>query len=126
MTLEVNGHCMAGSLPHGSRVRIERQAWYLTGDIVLYGRADNRLVVHRFLGYVPGHRGWRGVTRADNECRADSPVPLERLVGKVKRIDHLDVHCTTSQRLLASGQYLRVLGAMTVRFLKKLAANVGN
>ena len=57
---------MQGSVPAGSDVRLEGDRLYWPGDIVAFKRGDDEVVSHRFLGYLPGRRGWRVITRADN------------------------------------------------------------
>ena len=121
LTLDINGDCMLGSLPHGSQVQIKRRTFYWPGDIVVYGHADDRLVIHRFLGYIPGRQGWRGVTQADNVTRADAPVALGRILGKVSHIDQEPAACSLWQRLQAFVYYLLALlrfsGQLMARFI---------
>lgn len=99
LTLDVSGDCMTGSIAHGSQVQIERQTWYLPGDIVVYGRGDDHLLAHRFLGYVRGRTGWLGITQADNTRISDSPVGVERILGKVLRVNQQPTTTSAWQRL---------------------------
>ena len=99
LTLDVRGDCMTGSLANGSQVQIERQAYYLPGDIIVYGRGDDQLVVHRFLGYVRGPTGWLGITQADKMRVADSPVATGKILGKVLRVDNEPSVTSPWQRL---------------------------
>lgn len=121
LTLDVDGDCMVGSVSHGSQVQIERQSLYWPGDIIVYGRGDERLVVHRFLGYVLGRHGWCGVTQADNTARADAPVAVGRILGKVLQIDCVPADSTLWQRLRSFIYYLiavaRLAGRLLARFI---------
>lgn len=105
LTLRVSGDCMTGSIAHGSLVQIERRAFYWPGDIVVYGRGDDHLVVHRFLGYAPGRAGWNGITQADNTRYADAPMAVVRILGKVLRVDRKPATPSAWQRLRSFAYY---------------------
>ena len=117
LTLDVDGDCMTGSLSHGSQVQIERRRFYWPGDIVVYGRGDERLVAHRFLGYIPGRRGLCVVTRADGATGADAPVVVGRILGKVLRVDRLPSTPSTWQRLRSIVYYLFAVTRLLLRFV---------
>ena len=87
LTFDIKGGCMQAVLPDGSQVRVERRGWYVPGDIVTFRRGENGIATHRILGYVPGRGGWRILTRADEAQRADAPVPLACVLGRVTGID---------------------------------------
>ena len=128
LTLDVDGDCMTGCISHGSQVQIERQSFYWPGDIIVYGRGDDHLVVHRFLGYVLGRHGWCGVTQADNTTRADAPVAVGRILGKVLRVDQVPVDCSLWQRLRSFVNYLltviRLSGCLVARFFSLITTGV--
>ena len=124
LTLVVDGDCMFNTVPNGSKVRIERRTCYWPGDVVVYGRGDDRLVMHRFLGYVLSRQGWCGVTRADEAGRADAPMAVERILGKVIRIDQVPLHSGILLRLRSLLHYVVAVvawaGRVIERFLKKI------
>ena len=82
----VRGTSMAPLLADGDRVTIARARFYLPGDVVAFraGLAgEERIVVHRLLGYRL-HRGRLAcVTRGDAASLPDPPVPLGELLGRV-------------------------------------------
>jgi hypothetical protein len=109
LTIRVNGACMGANLPHGSDVTIIRKAIYWPGDIVVIGRADDQMYSHRFLGYLPGKRGWKAVTIADSEIQPDPTVRAKRILGKVLSINGGTTVMTSRQRLRSIFTYLRVV-----------------
>ncbi|HXO18849.1 MAG TPA: S24/S26 family peptidase [Thermoanaerobaculia bacterium] len=89
LTLAVRGGSMAPLLADGDRVEVVRALLYWPGDVVAFRAADERLVVHRLLGYRPfraaGERGRIAcVTRGDASFAHDPPVPLARILGRVR------------------------------------------
>ena len=86
LTVHVTGGCMQGSIPQGTQVRLAHHHLYWPGDIVAFRRGNDDVVSHRFLGYLPGRRGWRVITRADNAHRADSPALLLHVLGCVTHV----------------------------------------
>ncbi len=80
--LRVQGGCMSPRLAPGDVVTVRRARWLWPGDVVAFLASDDRLTVHRVLGYRPG-RPWRLLTQADHAVLADSAVPLDRVVGRV-------------------------------------------
>ena len=86
LTVHVTGGCMQESIPQGTQVRLARRHLYWPGDIVAFRRGSDDVVSHRFLGYLPGRRGWRVITRADNAQRADSPALLLHVLGRVTHV----------------------------------------
>lgn len=78
----VRGSCMAPRLADGERVRIAAARFCWPGDLVAFQAGDGRLRLHRVLGYRP----WQGrialITRGDRCPCHDSPVPLDRLLGR--------------------------------------------
>jgi len=109
LTLRVDGQCMGESLPDGCLVTINSKKIYWPGDVVVVARGDDRLVSHRLLGYFYGRKGWKVITRADNEKDHDAPVPVARVLGKATQVDGKDVSFSLLGRLAATGAFLRVL-----------------
>jgi len=83
LELQVSGHCMSPFLDSGGRVLILRRALYLPGDIVAFRRGDDRLLIHRALGYTLSRHGLRLMAKGDRLAREDEPVPLSSIVGRV-------------------------------------------
>jgi hypothetical protein len=83
LELQVSGHCMGPFLESGGRVRVLRRALYLPGDVVAFRRSDDRLLIHRVLGYTLSRHGLRLLAKGDRLAREDEPVPLSSIVGRV-------------------------------------------
>ena len=86
MTVQVTGVCMHGAIPAGSDVRLEKKSIYWPGDIIAFRRGGDEVVSHRFLGYFPGRKGWRVITRADCAGAADGPVSVRDVLGRVTHV----------------------------------------
>lgn len=117
LTVRVDGACMAGTLPDGSRVRVSRRRACLPGDVAVYRRGDGRLVSHRFLGYLPTGLGWVALTRADSQAAADPLVARSQLLGQVTHVDERALCIPILARLRALGGCLGVAGARALRRL---------
>jgi hypothetical protein len=83
LVLTVRGASMAPGLADGDRIEIARPRLYLPGDVVAFADPEDRLVVHRLLGFRPWRGGLAAVTRGDACPRPDPPVPRSRLLGRV-------------------------------------------
>jgi hypothetical protein len=92
---------MAEALPVGSRIRVCWRRICLPGDLVTFGRGAGGVVTHRFVGYLPGWRGWRMLTRADGSAEPDWPVMLDRVVGRVSHVDGLPYRPSLRERIRA-------------------------
>ncbi len=84
VNLKVTGASMAPLLRSGDRVRVRAHRRYWPGDIVAFRDWDGRLVIHRLLGYR-----WRAgdielIARGDASPRADVPIPLARVIGRLQ------------------------------------------
>lgn len=87
VVLRVDGGCMEPQLADRAAVRIRRVRWYLPGDpVAFYSPCRERLLMHRFLGYLWWRGGWKVMTMADRGARPDALVGAEHLLGKV--IEH--------------------------------------
>ena len=120
LTISVDGNCMFNSVPDRAKIQVERRTFCWPGDIVVYGRQDERLVMHRFLGYVPGRHGWRGVTRADEATCADAPFSTDRILGRVIKINHAPTSCSVTTRLVSLTNYFQVVYRLATRLLLRL------
>jgi len=109
LRLRVVGDCMTPNLSAGSTVEIAplRLAW--PGDIVAFAAAG-RLVVHRVVGYRPRGRRLDLLVQADVSAIPDAPVPLSRVLGRVR------ARVTLGQRVSALGRFARhVLARLRTR-----------
>jgi hypothetical protein len=102
LTVHVNGDCMNNSLPAGSDARLEGCSFYWPGEVVAFRRGANEIVSHRFLGYFPGRRGWLALTRADNSHKADNPVALDSVLGRVTHVNGVSFRPGPGYRLNAA------------------------
>ena len=122
LTLTIKGECMAGTLPDGGRVQVEKRDLYWPGDVIVYARLDDTMVSHRLLGYAHRGRGWLAITRADQSEVADRPFSTSRILGKVIRTDGKTISVSTRQRALAVSGYWQFLTGWFRRKLSKVFA----
>jgi hypothetical protein len=87
ITVRLEGDCMHPEIPRGALIRLERRKRYRSGDAVTLLRADSSMVTHRFLGSIPGRSGSLMLTRADDATSCDPPVRMDRILGRVTRVD---------------------------------------
>ena len=106
LTVVVNGDCMQATFPRNSHLLLERMRIYWPGDAVAFKRGDGKIVCHRFLGYLPTHRGWCILTRADSSARADMPVFVRHVLGRATRVDDQPFLPEIKDRLRALMLYL--------------------
>ena len=89
LEVAVHGDCMAPLLADGARVEVAPARLYWPGDVIVFRAEDGLLRAHRLLGYrrVGGLvRGrFLGVTCGDADPGRDAPVPLSRVLGRVRR-----------------------------------------
>lgn len=109
LTITVRGGCMEPWLSDGERVAVRPRRLYWPGDVVAFQDRRGRLVVHRLLGWRPARGGWRCLTQADAARQADSSVPSNRVLGRVR------VPVPWSQRLRAVGR----LALLTMALLRR-------
>lgn len=108
--LFVSGTCMSPYLRSGDRIRVTPAPFYWPGDVVAFHRDDDRLLVHRVLGYTLGRDGVRLLAKGDGLSREDEPVPLERVIGRVLDSPRHRPSLTFSrERWRSLAAYLRVL-----------------
>ena len=77
--IPVSGRSMAGSIPGGTRVRLDAPPGPRRGEVWAYRRPDGVLVVHRVRRVTPDVIGFQG----DGCVQADPPVGPDWLVGRV-------------------------------------------
>jgi hypothetical protein len=82
LAVTVRGRSMAPRLADGARVEIAPARVYWPGDVVAFRSASGSLLLHRVLGYRL-HAGRPAlVVRGDRCPGPDSPVPLDRVLGR--------------------------------------------
>ena len=127
VTLCVTGDCMNG-IAADSNVRLERKHFYWPGDIVAFRRAGDSIVSHRFLGYIPGRRGWRAITRADSADSVDAPVLTQNILGHVSQVDGQRYRPVLADRLGSVAKFWLAISRYLVKWIgnhKSVARFVG-
>lgn len=82
--VRVRGGCMEPWVADGAVVRVAAARVYWPGDVVVAGAPDGRLLAHRVLGYRLLGGRLALVTRGDGCAVHDSPVSLDRVLGRVE------------------------------------------
>ena len=82
VVLRIAGECMAPSLEDGAKHAVAPASWYWPGDMIACLSAG-RIVAHRVIGYRPMKGRLLVLTQADRADAPDSPVPLERVLGRL-------------------------------------------
>ncbi|MFO1536569.1 MAG: nucleotidyltransferase family protein [Actinomycetota bacterium] len=77
--IPVSGRSMAGSIPGGTRVRLDAPPGPRRGEVWAFRRPDGVLVVHRVRRVAPDAIGFQG----DGCVQPDPPVGPDWLVGRV-------------------------------------------
>jgi signal peptidase I len=85
VAVTVRGGSMAPLLADGDQVEIAPARIYWPGDVLAF-RSGDGLIIHRLLGYRRYNKRLAAVTRGDAAPRPDSPVALDRLLGRVVRV----------------------------------------
>ena len=113
----VRGASMAPVLRDGDQVVLESRSWYWPGDVVAFQRDDGWYVVHRVVGYRRLRGAWVVVTRGDAARTHDSPVRLDRVIGRVTGGSGGDraARVRVGQRLLAWARFARLVAAFLAR-----------
>jgi len=83
LRIRVRGSSMAPTLADGSTVELMPRSFYLPGDVVAFRSPNQSLRVHRLLGYHRDNTGWKLVIKGDNATWIDTPVPVDRVLGRV-------------------------------------------
>jgi len=108
--LVVSGPCMTPYLEDGDRVQVSHRRVYKPGDIVAFRRQeDERLLVHRVLGYTLSLDGLKLLAKGDRISREDEPVDLHAVVGRVVSRGGRLIEHSTPERWRSLLGYLRVL-----------------
>ena len=84
LVLRVAGGCMHPDLADQTAVRLKQPRLFIPGDVVAFHCSkQNRLLVHRFLGYVWRRGTWQLMTMADRGARPDPLVDVSSVFGRV-------------------------------------------
>lgn len=87
--LRMSGSSMSPAIEDGDVITIEPIADepVRQGDIVLYQSRYDTAVIHRVIRIERNQSERTVTTRGDSASQSDSPVPLHRVIGRVKLIE---------------------------------------
>jgi hypothetical protein len=121
LKLRAHGGCMEPAIRDGEELTLSAVRLPWPGDVVAALDDLGRVKVHRLVGYRPCWRGRRPslalVTRADNARALDTPVPLDRLIGRVQPVGRRRP-ATLGDRLEAIAAFLHVAARSLSRRLR--------
>lgn len=107
LVLRVAGDCMQPDFADKTPVRLERPEFFFPGDVVAFHCSkQNRLLVHRFLGYVWRRGTWHLMTMADRGARPDPLVDVSSVFGRVIAQGGRPYRIPPAKRLEALQQYV--------------------
>jgi len=124
LTVHINGDCMNANLPAGCDARLEACSFYWPGEIVVFRRGGDEIVSHRLLGYLPGRRGLKALTRADSASHADNPVTLDYVLGRVTHIDGVSFQPGFLHRLNAAVDWFPATARFAIGALRHQVTRV--
>ena len=110
VVVRIAGGCMAPRLEDGTTVAVAPARWYWPGDMLACFSAE-RIVAHRVIGYRPRKGQLLVLTQADKADAPDSPLPLERVLGR------LSAPVSFGDRVSAVGRWAHHLGARAIAHL---------
>lgn len=106
IALRVSGGCMEPDLADGAVIRMEGSRLFVPGDVVAFHCPhQNRLLMHRFLGYVRTRGRWKLMTMADRGARPDPLVDRAHALGRVAGQSGRPYHVGPGKRLEAVRRY---------------------
>ncbi|MEK6325886.1 MAG: signal peptidase I [Acidobacteriota bacterium] len=115
--LRMSGSSMSPAIEDGDIITLEpvSEEPVKQGDIVLYQSRMDTAVIHRIIRLERSSSERCIVTRGDAASHNDSPVPLHRILGRVKRVERAGERIkmvipkrSVSQTLLAWLQWLKL------------------
>ncbi len=114
VVLRVSGVCMEPDLRSQALVRVERCRRFWPGDVVAFHcPQQNRLLMHRCLGYVRSRGVWKLMTMADRGPKPDVLVDLPRVLGRIRSYAGAPYRASPLKRLESMRRY----ALWTVRLL---------
>lgn len=100
LALRVVGDCMAPDFVNQASVRLERPKFFVPGDVVAFHCPhQDRLLMHRFLGYVRRRGAWKLMTMADRGTRPDPLIDMSNVFGRVSAQSAGAYRITPARRL---------------------------
>jgi hypothetical protein len=118
--LRVTGGCMEPDLLHGAAVRVEGSRFFIPGDVVAFHCPhQNRLLMHRFLGYVRSRGAWKLMIMSDRGAQPDPLVDLSRVLGRVAAESGRAYRVAPGRRLSAVRRYVLWCARYAVRRLRR-------
>jgi hypothetical protein len=98
---------MEPELSDQASVKVVAVKLFLAGDVVAFHCPhQQRLLMHRYLGYVWGRGGWGLVTMADSGARPDVPMVRRQVLGQVVESCGMTYRARPRHRLEAVRRYL--------------------
>jgi phage repressor protein C with HTH and peptisase S24 domain len=79
LRVTIAGGCMTPGIADGTTLEVAPARVYWPGDVIVFRRADGRLVAHRVIGFRPGK--WL-FTQADASTAPDSVVNPADILGR--------------------------------------------
>lgn len=104
LRLRIRGNSMLPTLRSGDFVELKAKCCYLPGDIVAFRHEDNRLLVHRIVGYRPYRSGFYFVAQGDAASHNDIPQRMSCIIGRVS-----NVPVTLMDRVRAGVDFARIV-----------------
>jgi hypothetical protein len=102
VVLQVAGECMQPAIGHQALVRLEKPVFYLPGDVIAFHCPNlNRLMVHRFLGYVWRRSAFKLMTKADQGAKPDPLIDMSAVLGRVAAYNNRAFRISLVDRLVA-------------------------
>jgi signal peptidase I len=101
ITLEIrmSGGSMSPAIEDGDVVTIEPvgETQLRAGDIVLYQSRSDTAVIHRVIKIDRSSPERAAITRGDAASQTDPPVPLSRIIGRIKLVERAGEEVDTAR-----------------------------
>lgn len=107
--IKVTGESMSPLYPQNMKLLLDvDETNFLMGDVVVYNQTD-KLIIHRVIQIIDNKFV---ITKGDNNTRADRPIRLKRLLGKI-----IDTRNEVDKYKVS--QYSRLVGIINERYGEK-------
>ena len=107
MAFRVVGGCMEPDFRNQTWVLLERPEFFVPGDVVAFHCSkQNRLLVHRFLGYIWRRGTWKLMLMADRGICPDPLADASAVLGRVIAQGGRSYRITPTKRLEALWRYV--------------------